>query len=270
MENRITFPNLGLDLTIKRGFEIFGFEIYWYAVIISAGILMGYFYAVRQGKKQNLGSDVFSEILLVGIPSAIIAARGYYVLSKWDYYSKNIGEIFNLRAGGIAIYGAIIGAVIAVLIYCRIKKYNTLKLFDICSVSLLIGQAVGRWGNFVNAEAYGANIDGAPVDSFLKMGLLNQAGEIVYYHPTFFYESVWNFCGALILHFLSKKKRVDGQIFFLYIFWYGLGRFFIEALRTDSLMAGSFKISQIVAALSVAAGGIISVYLYIKGRSRAD
>lgn len=267
MENRISFPVLGLEFNIDRvAFNIFGFEIYWYAIIITLGIVAGYFYAVAEGKKQNISSDTFSEILLVGIPSAILCARGYYVFSKWDYYSKNIGEIFNLRGGGIAIYGAIIGAVVAVLIYCRAKKYNTLKLFDIASVSLLIGQAVGRWGNFVNAEAHGYE-----TETFFKMGIWSDTlGKFIYYHPTFLYESVWNFAGVILLHCLSKKKKVDGQIFFLYILWYGLGRFFIERLRTDSLMLGMFRISQIVALISVITGGIVSVLLYIKGRNRAD
>ncbi len=267
MVNRISFPFLGLDFNINRAaFSVFGFEIYWYAIIITAGIAAGYFYAVWQGKKQGIKSETFSDILLIGIPSAVVCARGYYVLSKWDYYSANIGEIFNLRGGGIAIYGAVIGAVVAVLIYCRIKKEKTLKIFDICSVSLLIGQAVGRWGNFVNAEAHGYE-----TDLFLKMGIWSdKLDKFIYYHPTFLYESLWNIAGVAVLHLFSKKKKVDGQIFFMYIFWYGLGRFFIEGLRTDSLMAGNFRISQVVALISVILGGIISVYLYNKGRNRAD
>ena len=265
MTNRITFPILGLEFNINRvAISIFGFDIYWYALIITTGILAGYFYALRQGKKQGIPGDVFSEILLIGIPSAIISARAYYVLSKWDYYSENVTEIFNLRAGGIAIYGAIIGAVIAVLIYCKIKKINTLRIFDIGAVSLLIGQSIGRWGNFVNAEAYGYE-----TDFIFKMGIYSDiAKEFIYYHPTFLYESLWNLLGAIILSVLNKKKKVDGLIFFLYIFWYGLGRFFIEGLRTDSLMAGNFRLSQIVAALSVIIGVGVSVYLLTKGRSR--
>lgn len=267
MTNRISFPNLGLEFNIQRtAFSIFGFDIYWYALIITTGIVLGYLYAVYQGKKQNINSDVFSDILLVGIPSAIISARAYYVLSKWDYYSKNPSEIFNLRAGGIAIYGAVIGAVIAVMIYCYVKKHNTLKLFDICSVSLLIGQAVGRWGNFVNAEAYGYE-----TQSFLKMGIWQSStDEYMYVHPTFLYESLWNLCGIIILNYFMKKKKTDGQIFFLYITWYGVGRFFIEGLRTDSLMAGQFRVSQIVALLSVISGIIVSIILYKKKDKKAE
>ena len=265
MENRISFPGLGLDFNINRvAFYVFGIEIYWYAIIITLGIAAGYLYAVWQGKKNDIKADTFSDVLLVGIPSSIVCARSYYVFSKWDYYSKNPGDILNLRGGGIAIYGAVIGAVIAVLIYCRIKKENTLKLFDISSVSLLLGQAIGRWGNFVNAEAHGYE-----TDVFIKMGIWSdKLDKFIYYHPTFLYESLWNITGVILLHFFLKRKKADGQVFFMYILWYGLGRFFIEGLRTDSLMIGSFRVSQIVALFSVIAGGIMSVYLYKKGRSR--
>jgi len=265
MENRICFPALGLEFNINRvAFSIMGFNIYWYALLISAGIIGGYFYAVWQGKKQGLKTDVFSDVLLVGIPSAIICARAYYVFSKWDYYSQNPAEILNLRAGGIAIYGAVIGAVLSVLIYTKIKRYNTLKIFDICSVSLLIGQAVGRWGNFVNAEAHGYE-----TQSFFKMGIWdNTLGKYIFYHPTFLYESLWNILGIFILHFMMKRKKADGQIFFLYIFWYGLGRFFIEGLRTDSLMAGNIRISQLVALISILVG--IAATIYILHREKND
>ncbi len=280
MINRITFPLLGLDLEISRGINLFGtgFYIYWYAIIILTGIILGYLYALYQGKKQGIPKDTFSDILLIGLPSAIICARGYFVLSKWDYYSKNIGEIFNLRAGGIAIYGAVIGAVFSVYIYCRIKKINTLKIFDIGAVCLLIGQTVGRWGNFINGEAYGSlkSVDflGKVIETpffsgnyILKMGI-EKSGEMLYYHPTFLYESVWNLLGVILLHFVLKNKKTDGLVFFLYIFWYGLGRFFIEGLRTDSLMAGSIRISQLIALLSVITGLAVSVYLIFKKKSR--
>ena len=263
MINRVSFPGIGLEFSLNRvAFSVFGFDIYWYALIIATGIVLAYLYAVYEGKRQGIKSDVFSDVLLVGLPSAIVCARAYYVFSKWDYYSRNISEIFNLRGGGIAIYGAVIGALVSVLIYCRIKKQNFLKLADIGSVGLLIGQALGRWGNFVNVEAYGSE-----TESFLRMGIIpSGSSEMIFVHPTFLYESLWNLAGFIIFSVLMHKKKKDGQILWGYIFWYGLGRFFIEGLRTDSLMLGDMRISQLVAAISVIVGGGLSIYYYLKAR----
>lgn len=265
MVNHITFPNLGLDFNINRvAFNIFGIEIYWYAIIITTGIILGYLYAIWLGKKNGVSSDTLSDILLVGLPSSIVCARLYYVIFEWEQYKNNIWSVFNLRQGGIAIYGAVIGAVIAVLIYCKIKKIKPLKICDIGCISLLIGQAIGRWGNFVNAEAYGST-----TESFLKMGIY-EYGSVSYHHPTFLYESLWNFAGLILLHFLYKKRKTDGQIFFLYILWYGIGRFFIEGLRTDSLYLGPIRISQLVGIVSAAGAVVALVIISKKAKNKAE
>lgn len=263
MSNRITFPNLGIDITVNRvAFSLFGINIYFYALIITVGIILAYLYGIYEGKRQGIDPDVFSDLLIIGIPSSIIAARIYYVAAKWDYYSKNLSEIINLRAGGIAIYGAIIGALVSAVLYCKKKKISFFKIIDICSVGLLMGQALGRWGNFFNAEAYGYE-----TDSFLKMGIFSEeANKFIYVHPTFLYESIWNFAGVIILMLLMRRKKKDGQVFWTYVFWYGLGRFFIEGLRADSLMAGSIRISQLVAAVSVIIGSGFMLYYYISAR----
>ncbi len=255
MSHTIAFPGLGLHFTLKRSFSFFGLiDIYWYAVIICCGILCGFLYATREGKRQNLPTDLFVDVLLVGLPSAIVGARLYYVFSRWDYYRLDFWQIFNIRGGGLAIYGGLIGAVIAVSVYCIVKKQNILQLFDICAVSLLIGQGIGRWGNFVNAEAYG-------YETTLPWAMeIVAEGQPLLVHPTFLYESVWNLLGAGLLAFLIKHKKRNGQIFWLYLIWYGIGRFLIEGLRADSLMFFQFRISQLVACFSIVIGGFMLLY----------
>lgn len=253
--NRVGFPNLGLEFNISRAFPVLGIDIYWYALIIATGIVLAYLYCSFEGKRQGIDNDIFSDILIVGIPSAIVGARLYYVAFNWELYSGNLLKIFNLREGGIAIYGAVIACVIAVYFYLKYKKQNVLKLFDICVIGLLIGQAIGRWGNFVNVEAYGSE-----TNSFLKMMIEDlKTGEIIFVHPTFLYESLWNICVAFLLMYIIRKKKFDGQIFLMYIIWYGIGRAIIEGLRTDSLMIGDFRISQCVAVISA----IVAFTIYI-------
>ena len=252
MENYVGFPGLGLEFNISRtAFSVFGIDIYWYALIIATGIVLAYLYCTSEGKRQGINTDIFSDNLIVGLPSAIIGARLYYVIFNWSSYSGNILSVFNLRQGGIAIYGAVIGCVLVVYFYLKHKKQNVLKLFDICVIGLLIGQAMGRWGNFVNVEAYGYE-----TNTFLRMAIY-EGGKLIFVHPTFLYESLWNLCGAVFLALIIRKKKFDGQIFLLYIIWYGIGRFFIEGLRTDSLMLFNLRISQVVAAVSVIISGII-------------
>jgi phosphatidylglycerol:prolipoprotein diacylglycerol transferase len=259
VENYVGFPGLGLEFNISRtAFSLFGIDIYWYALIIATGIVLAYFYCNMEGKKQGLNTDIFSDILIVGLPSAIFGARLYYVIFNWSNYSGNILSVFNLRQGGIAIYGAVIGCVIAVYFYLKHKKQNVLKLFDICVIGLLIGQAMGRWGNFINIEAYGYE-----TTSFLRMAIY-EGGKLIYVHPTFLYESLWNLAGAILLAVIIRKKKFDGQIFLLYIIWYGFGRFFIEGLRTDSLMFFNLRVSQIVALVSVITAGVIYILKWRK------
>ena len=258
MSHTVAFPGLGLEFTLNRvAFTLFGQNIYWYALIICAGILLAFLYALWEGKREGLKSDVFFDILIVCLPSAIVGARLYYVFSKWDYYSQNLLQIFNIRGGGLAIYGGLIAAVIAAVIYCRIKKVNMMQLFDICSIGLLIGQGIGRWGNFVNVEAYG-------YETTLPWGMQiysDYYGKVTTVHPTFFYESVWDLLGAVLLAVIIRRRKQYGTVFWLYLCWYGIGRFFIEGLRTDSLMFYQFRVSQIVALLTFVVGLVMSIYL---------
>ncbi|MGE4283695.1 MAG: prolipoprotein diacylglyceryl transferase [Clostridia bacterium] len=251
----IVFPGLGLKFSIDNiAFTIFGMPIYWYGIIISTGFLLALLLAIRESKRIGLDPDIIMDVVLFGTPSAIIGARLYYVI-----FYGNISEFFLIRQGGLAIYGAIIGAVISTYIYCRIKKVNVLEVLDVGALGLIIAQAIGRWGNFVNQEAYGG-LTSLP----WRMEIYDiQAQARIAVHPTFLYESVWNVAGFILLLWYRKKKKNEGEVFLLYALWYGLGRFWIEAMRTDSLYLGSFRISQIIAALSVAASAF-AIYMLRK------
>lgn len=274
MENIVKFPALNLEFKIRRiAFSLFNIDIYWYAIIIACGILLAFIYCSKEAKRQGMDNELFIDILLWGIPSGVIGGRLYYVVFKWEYYSKNLGEIFAIRDGGLAIYGAIIFAVLAVYIYTKKNKINTLKVFDIGAIGLLIGQAVGRWGNFFNQEAFGGNtsllwgMTSEKICAYLEM-LKNKGINVdptLPVHPTFLYESLWNLAGVIIFNYLIKRKKFDGQIFFLYIIWYGFGRMLIEGLRTDSLYFLGFRISQIIGALSVILGTVLYILLRKKG-----
>lgn len=252
--NTISFPGLGIGpFAIKEGFEFLGFSIHYYGLIIGIGIVLAYIFALKTCHKHNLTKDNVTDILLYGLPSAIVCARIYYVIFKIEDF-KNFWEIFQIWNGGIAIYGAVIGAVLSTYIYCKIKKINVLNAFDIGAYGLLIGQVCGRWGNFVNAEAFGSI-------TTLPWGMkIANISENVLFHPTFLYESMWNLCVFIILLLRRDKRRFDGEIFFGYISLYGLGRVWIEGLRTDSLFLGPVRISQLVALLCVVAG--ISAIIY--------
>lgn len=274
MENIVKFPALNLEFKIRRiAFSLFNIDIYWYAIIIACGILLAFIYCSKEAKRQGMDNELFIDILLWGIPSGVIGGRLYYVIFKWEYYSKNLGEIFAIRDGGLAIYGAIIFAVLAVYIYTKKNKISTLKVFDIGAIGLLIGQAVGRWGNFFNQEAFGGNtsllwgMTSEKICAYLEM-LKNKGINVdptLPVHPTFLYESLWNLAGVIIFNYLIKRKKFDGQIFFLYIIWYGFGRMLIEGLRTDSLYFLGFRISQIIGALSVIFGTVLYILLRKKG-----
>ena len=248
MTNTISFPGLNLGpFSIPESFSLFGLDIHLYGIIIGIGIVFAYVFAMKTCKKHNLTQENITDILLYGLPSAIVCARLYYVLFKLDEF-KNFQDVFKIWNGGIAIYGAIIGAVISTYVYCRIKKINVLAAFDIGAFGLLIGQIFGRWGNFVNAEAFGGPTN-------LPWGmLLHDLSQNMMFHPTFLYESLWNLGVFIILLLRRDKRKFDGELFFLYITLYGAGRFWIEALRTDSLYIGSLRISQIVAIICVIVG----------------
>ena len=258
MYGTISFPGLGLSFNPSRvAFSIGNKPIYWYGIIIAAGFLLAVYYAMRRADQFGLTQDNIIDMLICAVPLAIIGARAYYCLFSWNLYKDDPIRVLYIWEGGLAIYGGVIGAVIGLFLYTKVKKVKTSALLDIGGLGLLIGQAIGRWGNFMNREAFGAQ-----TDSFLRMGLTDASGATIYVHPTFLYESVWNAIGLLILHFYSKRRKFDGQIFLMYLGWYGLGRMFIEGLRTDSLYVGSsnLRVSQLLAGICFLAVVIFLVY----------
>ena len=242
----ISFPGLGLELDPPSTIQLGPLTIHFYGLIIAVGMLLAVLYASKRSKEFGLKEDDLIDGVLWVAPFAIICARLYYCIFEWDQYASNPISILYIWNGGLAIYGGVLGAVIGLSVFCKVRKIKATAMMDVVSLGLLIGQLVGRWGNFMNREAFGA-----PTDSFLRMGLYNTAtGAVEYYHPTFLYESLWNFVGFLLLHFLSKKRKYDGQVALGYVAWYGLGRAFIEGLRMDSLYWGSFRVSQVLAGIS--------------------
>ncbi len=257
--NTIDFPGLFLKLSIDPvAFSFFGKDIYWYGILIATAIAVGAIYAGIQAKKQGLNPDIISDLILFGLPVAIICARLYYVLFSWEYYSKHLGEIIAVWQGGIAIYGAVIGAFLTAFLYCKVKKLSFLQIGDMVSPAFMIAQAIGRWGNFVNTEAYG-RVTPLP----WRMGLY-EYGNYIEVHPTFLYESLWNVAGFALCLIMKSKKPFQGFLLLFYFFWYGLGRLWIEGLRTDSLMLGSVRISQVVAFVAVVASGILMYQFWPK------
>ncbi|MNH91823.1 Prolipoprotein diacylglyceryl transferase [compost metagenome] len=220
-------------------FSIGPLTVHWYGIILGMAALAGLLIAIQEGKRYNLSPEFFMDMLLIGVPSAIIGARIYYVAFQWDDYKDNLLEIVMIWHGGIAIYGALMGAIIGAFFYFRAKGYSFWRIADICAPGLIVGQMIGRWGNFMNQEAYGGPVD----ESFLRNTLhlpdfiVNQMNiQGVFHQPTFLYESLWNLLGLLVLLWLRRRPFMrSGELFFSYFIWYSIGRFFIEGLRTDSL-----------------------------------
>ena len=249
MYTEISFPSLGLTLDPPRILEIGPLTVHFYGIAIALGLMLAVFYACRRTKQFGITEDDLLDGVLCVTPFAILCARSYYCIFSWANYADDPVRVLYIWEGGLAIYGGVLGAAVGVAVFCRIKKIKLPTLLDLVALGFLIGQSVGRWGNFFNREAFGAE-----TDTFLRMGLMNgYTGTVTYYHPTFFYESVWNAAGFLLLHKLSHKRQYDGQIALLYVAWYGLGRAFIEGLRTDSLYWGPFRVSQLLAAVSCVA-----------------
>ena len=260
----ISFPGLGIqEINPPRTlpFSIFGKEIYFYGLIIALGFLLAILYARKRAKEFGTDFDRVTDAILFAVPMAIICARIYYVVFRWDNYKDNPISALYIWEGGIAIYGGVIGAILGLLLFAKVKKQKLSPYLDIMALGLLIGQCIGRWGNFFNREAYGAEIFN---DFFLRMGLTDRFVVLRYWHPTFLYESVWNLISFVLLHCLSKKRRYDGQTFLQYLAWYGLGRFWIEGLRTDSLylFGTGIRVSQLLAGLSFLLS--VGVMLYIR------
>ena len=258
----ISFPGFGLELNPPKSFAIGPLTIHFYGLIIATGLMLAAYYCMKRSKQFGMNEDLVLDGVLWVTPFAFVCARAYYCFFSWEMYADNPIKVFYIWEGGIAIYGGVIGAVIGMYIFSRWKKLDFFAVLDLVLLGFLIGQSMGRWGNFFNREAFGGE-----TDAFLRMGLFNEmTGTWEYHHPTFLYESVWNALGFVILHFLSKRRRYDGQIALGYAAWYGLGRSVIEGLRTDSLyIPGTpIRVSQLLAAVTCAAAVIVLVYKAMK------
>ena len=261
----VQFPGLGLEFTINRvALSIGGFNIYWYGVIIAAGMVLAMLFAFRNADDFGINSDRLIDVILVGAVMAIVCARIYYIVFAPFKY-ESIWQMIDIRQGGIAIYGAVIGAFVFGGLMAKIRRIPILPLFDLVGICFLIGQGVGRWGNFVNQEAFGSNTT-LPWGMYSE-GTCNYLSSVqetlaaqgvavdpsLPVHPTFLYESIWCLLGFFLLWAYMKRRKFHGELILMYVMWYGAERFFVEGLRTDSLMVGSFRISQVIAAVSVIA-----------------
>ncbi len=282
--HRIEFPNLGFGFTIDpTAFTVFGLDIQWYGIIITLGLILAIIYVFPRMKRFGIDSDRAVDAVIGGVLGGIVGARLYYVIFNWDDYSKGsvgatLKAVINTRNGGLAIYGGIIGAFVVGFIICKLRKVRILPMLDVTVLGLLIGQGIGRWGNFVNQEAFGTNTDfflgmtGGTIQRTINNAV--QIGGDMYnngnpemmwekaVHPCFLYESVWCILGFVILALISKKRRYDGQIFLMYMAWYGFERFFVEGLRTDSLMIGNIRVSQALSAIIFIASVIIQIVMF--------
>lgn len=253
MQNFISFPNLNLSFNINPvAFSVGQKPIYWYGILIALGFLLSTFYAMKRSPKFGFNEDIILDTLILVIPLSIICARIYFVVFSLHLYD-NFWDIFKIWEGGIAIYGGVIGGIIGFFISSKIKKVDFLALLDVGACSILLGQAIGRWGNFVNAEAYGSQ-----TNSLFMMTFGSEIG----FHPTFLYESVWNIVGFVLLYVISNKYYIfQGQMSLCYLSWYGFGRAIIEGLRTDSLWFGNFRVSQILAIVTFIISTATLIYL---------
>ena len=262
----IYFPGLGLEINPPSTFEVFGLTIHLYGLIIATGLVLAAIYGMRRASQFGLTEDHILDGVLWVTPFAIVCARLYYCVFEWQRYAADPLSILYIWQGGLAIYGGVIGAAIGIVVYCRVKHLKITPVLDLVSLGFLIGQAIGRWGNFFNREAHGG-----VTESFLRMGIMDPVtGEYTFYHPTFLYESVWNLIGFVLLHFLSKKRKYDGQIALGYLAWYGFGRMIIEGMRTDSLWWGPFRVSQVLAGLTFVAGAAALIVLHFRPHDPED
>lgn len=281
--NVVAFPKLGLEFTLNRtAFRIGGLEVQWYGVIIALGFILALLYGLRKAKKLGLDADRVIDVAIGGMLGGIVGARLYYVAFSWEEFSGDWTSIFRIWDGGLAIYGGLIGAVIVGSLIAKWRKVKLLPMFDLAGMGFLIGQAIGRWGNFFNVEAFGGNTNlpwgmtSPKIEEYLTFNQyrLQSIGMVVEptapVHPTFLYESLWCLAGFLILHFYFKHRRFDGELFLMYLGWYGLGRAFIEGLRTDPLTVGNIRISQLLAVLLVLASVIVWIVVRVKIHSSHD
>lgn len=264
MVNEITFPKLGIDLKINSvAFNIGSKPIYWYALIILSGFILAVLFCCKSGKKRGIKSDNLIDIGLYGLIFGLLGARIYYVLFDLKSFADNWLDVFKIWEGGLAIYGGLIGAVISAYVYCRKKNLNFLEIADICAPGLFIGQIIGRFGNFVNAEVYGHE-----TASIFGMSINGEAPV----HPLFLYEALWNLAGLVIMLIFRDKKKSHGQVICFYAFWYGLGRMFLEGMRQSEyvlyIIDGVLAVSQLVSAILIIAASAFFVILSGKSTAR--
>lgn len=282
MNTSINFPHLGIYLEhVGKSISVFGFDIAYYGIIIGCSILLGLYLAQREAKRTGQNPDIYTDMVIYAIIVSVICARAYYVIFSWDHYKDNLLSIFNLRQGGLAIYGGIIGAVATVYVYSRVKKLSFPLLLDTACIGLVAGQILGRWGNFFNREAFGGYTDSLfamqlPVSAVRVNEITEEmwahvqviGGEqFIQVHPTFLYESIWNLGVLCFLYWYRDRKKFRGELFLTYVLGYGLGRVWIEGLRTDQLQIGStgIPVSQLLAGVLI----LVSLFLIIMGRRRA-
>lgn len=236
-------------------FSIFGIDIMWYGILISLGVLLGVLIALKECKRIGFKEEDLLDFLLFAIPVGIIGARAYYVAFSWGYYSQNLDQIINIRNGGLAIHGALIAGGIVSVIFCKKRNINPLQILDILMPSVVLGQAIGRWGNFINQEAYGGPTD-------LPWGIMVDGVKV---HPTFLYESTINLLVFIFLMWYRKnRKKNEGEVFSIYLILYSAGRFFVEGLRTDSLMFLNMRVAQLISVASILLG--IGLFVYLRKR----
>lgn len=262
----VGFPNLGLEFNVSpTAFTVFGMEIKWYGIIIAFGLLLAILYCFSRMKEFGLDEDRAIDVVLVGLVAAIVGARAYYIAFDPE---KTFKDFFSIRDGGLAIYGGIIAALLVGAIIAKLRKVKLAPFFDIASLGFLIGQGIGRWGNFVNKEAFGSatTLPWGMASGSIEQNLGGFGSELVLAHPCFLYESLWCIVGFVLLHLYSKHRKFDGELFLMYAAWYGLGRAFIEGLRTDSLMLGTLRVSQIFA-IACVVGATVAI-IYIRSRTK--
>ncbi len=278
MDNSIIFPNLHITLdNVEKGFYIGSFFIAFYGVIIAIGMLVGVSFILKEAKRVGFDEDKFLDICIITIVVGVLGARAYYVIFAWDYYKDNLLSIFNIRQGGLAIYGGVLAGIASVIIISKIRKHDILKVLDVCIFGVIIGQIFGRWGNFFNREVFGQYTDNIfamllPVNSvrsqmditpeMLKNLVEIDGVQFVSVHPTFLYESLWNLGLLIIMLLMRKKKKFNGQIFYTYLIGYGAGRFWIEGIRTDQLKlwGTGIPVSQLIAAILIVVGSGLFIY----------
>ncbi len=258
--NRVSFPGLGIEPfeLPEVAFTVFGRDIRFYGIVITVGIILAFLYVLFRAKEEKIKADDVMDLTLFTVPISIIGARLYYVLFDPEGGYETFYDVIALWDGGLAIYGAVLTGAIVVTVFSLVKKLNVLTLVDMVTPAVLMAQGIGRWGNFFNCEAHGG-----VTDIFIRMGIQKDGiGDLIYYHPTFLYESLWNFLGFAVLNLFYRKRMFRGQICLMYFIWYGFGRFFIEGLRTDSLYIGPIRVSQLVAASCVLLGLVLFVVGY--------